>query len=345
MGVWYASREDVKSALDSKETARNNAQIDRALEDGSRDVEKLCHRVFHPVTATRYRTWPSPKHGLPWKLWLEVDELISLDTLTSGGTTIVADDYFLEPDTGPPFTAIELDRSSGAVFGGGATPQRDITLIGEFGYQHATAPAGALAEALDASETAVDVTNSAAIGVGNLITVEDERMIVTEKSMLSTAQTLQADLTAAVNDVTVAVMTGGAYHVGEVILLDSERMLIVDISGNNLTVKRAWDGSVLAAHSGSTIFAPRTLTVERGATGTTAATHADATSIARYVPPGPVRSLTIAEALNTVLQETAGYARQVGSGDSARNASGAGLATKRKRVYDGYGRKARTRAV
>ena len=47
-------------------------------------------------------------------------------------------------------------------------------------------------------------------------------------------------------------------------------MLITDIAGNNLIVKRQKSGSTLAAHTGSTIYAPRQVTITRGDLGTTA---------------------------------------------------------------------------
>ena len=347
MGVWYCTREDVKSALDSKETARNNAQVDRQIEAASRSAEGLLHRKFYPQEATRYFDWPPrDRYGRSGRLWLDADELISVSSLTSGGRTIVAADHFLEPaNSGPPFTHIDIDLSSNAVFGGGDTHQRSIVVTGVFGYSADEAPAGALAEALDASETAVDVADSALIGVGQILRCDTERMIVTGRSMLDTGQTLQTPLAASVAEVGVAVNAGNAYSVGEVILLDAERMLIVDIAGTNLIVKRAWDGSVLAAHTGSIIYAARTLTVERGALGTTAAAHTTATSLTKHVVPALVRQLVIGETLNALQQEGSGYARVIGSGDTTREASGRGLRDLREQAYTRHGRKVRARAV
>jgi len=346
--VPYSTREAVKLALDSKLTARDNARVDDALLTASDTIEGFLHRRFYPELATRYFDWPPYRGGRAWRLWLEENEVISVTTLASGGETIASADYILRNFTGdsePPYTAIELDRSSNAAFGGGDTPQQDIALTALYGHSNSEAPAGALAEALDASETAVDVTNSTIIGVGQLIRVENERMLVTEKSMLTTGQTVQTPLTASKANVSVVVTTGSAFFVGETILLDSERMLIDDIAGNTLTVQRAWDGTVLATHTGSTIYAPRTLTVERGALGTTAATHADATAIVKHRAPTLVRQLAVAEALVELAQMSNAYARIVGSGENAREASGRGLAQLRKQAWARYGRQARTAAI
>ncbi len=56
--VCYSTREDVKTALDIKESARVNAQIDRALAGARDSVETLCNRKFYPQAATRVFDWP-----------------------------------------------------------------------------------------------------------------------------------------------------------------------------------------------------------------------------------------------------------------------------------------------
>ncbi|MFI9200162.1 hypothetical protein [Streptomyces sp. NPDC053048] len=350
MGVWYATREDVKEALDFKETARSNRRIDRALESASRSVEGLLHRRFYPQTATRYWDWPNEQTARPWRLWLDDSELISLTTLSSGGTAIAASSYNLEPNrSGPPYNRIELKLSTSAAFGGGSTHQRDITVTGLWGYRNDETLVADVDEAMTASETDLDLTTSAGVGVGSVLRIGSERLLVTGKAMKDTGVNIDASdsLTASAADVSITVSTlTGAPALDEVILIGSERMLVVDVAGSVLTVKRAWDGSVLAAHAANAdIYAPRTLTVTRGALGTTAATMSAGDDVYRWDPPGPVRELTIAEALTALQQGQAGYARVVGSGEAQREASGRGLRELRESVYTSHGRKARTRAV
>jgi len=339
----YTTREAVKAAPELKETARANAAVDDAIEAASRSVEGLLHRRFYPWTGTRYFDWPNSYSRTAGRLWLGGNELISVTTFTTGNgaTTLTAGQYILRRADDldePPYTHVEINRGTSAAFSSGTTTQRALAITGVFGHSAETAPAGALAEALDASETGVDVTDSASIGVGQIIKVDSERMIVSEKSMITSGQTLQTPLTATAANETVAVTTGSAFFVGEVILLDSERMLIVDIAGNNLTVKRGWDGSTLATHTGSTIYAPRSLTVVRGALGTTAAAHDTAAAITKHVVPGLVRELCEAEALVQLAQRNAAYARVVGTGDNERESSGRGLAQIRKDAIAAYGR-------
>jgi hypothetical protein len=348
---WYATREEIKAELDVKETARSNARIDRALADATEAVEGLCHRIFYPTLATRRFDWPNRSGSTPWILRLDGNELISVTSLTTGDVTIASTDYLLRRADDldqPPYTRIELDLNTSAAFGQGDTYQQDIAVTALYGYRNDEATAGTIAETLDASETGVDVdaSTSATVGVGSLLRIEDERVVVTGRSMLTTGQTLGADLTNQNNAVTVAVQSGAAFAAGEVILVDGERMLVDDIAGNTLIVRRAWDGSTIAPHTtGATLYAPRTLTVERGALGTTAAAHSSGTSVARWVAPGSIRQLCLAEALVDLLQGRSGYARTAGSGENERETSGKGLADLRARVYTTLGRKARMRSV
>src|SRR5687768_3089573 len=115
--------------MDSKETARDNARVDRAIAAASRAIEGQTLRKFYPLTATRTFDWPAP-YSRSWRLWLDENDLISVSALSSGGTTIAASDFFLRPDIGPPFTYVEIDLASSASFGGGSTHQRDISITG-----------------------------------------------------------------------------------------------------------------------------------------------------------------------------------------------------------------------
>jgi hypothetical protein len=342
MGIWYATREDVKSALDSKETARNNKQVDRAIESASRAIEGLLRRKFYPLTDTRYFDWPNTQYARSYRLWLDASEVVTAATITSGGDIIASSDYFLRRSDGvdqPPYDHIEIDTSTSASFTAADTSQRSISIYGVFGYDNIWTDGGVLLEALDASETGVDVSDSTLVGVGSILLVDSERMVVTGKSMLDTTQNLGNNLTASMSDVVVQVTTGTAFAEDEVILIDAEKMLIVEIAGNNLIVKRNWDGGVLQTHTATAdIYAPRTCTVQRGSLGTTAATHLISAPITVKVIPGLVKDLCIAEALNTLQQEASAYARTIGSGENEREVAGRGLNDLRKQAYSEYGR-------
>lgn len=334
MGLTYATREAVASALGFNESARLPTEVDRACHSASRMVESLCHRVFYPTNATRTILRDLYRNGYE-TLWLDTDELVSLTSVTLDGTAVESADYDLVPTTGPPFTGINF---------GGSVSSGEFSIVGVFGYRDDQVPAGVLEAAISsASATTIDVTDGSLVGVGDLLTVDTERLQVTERTWLTSAQT--GSLTASKAATTLAVTTGSAFHIGEPLLIGSERLLITDISGNNLTVRRAQDGTVLAAHTTATIYTSRTMTVVRGAVGTTAATHLDAATVTRIEYPGLVRSLTIALACNQLLQEGSGYATVQGNATQSTPATGGGLDAIRRDCYALHGRKARTRSV
>lgn len=352
--VKYATREDVQDAFDVREAAHRSAQIDQALASASDDIDGWLNRHKHglaPTNATRYFPWPG-RDSQAWRLWLDENELVSVTTLTAGGTEIVAADYFLEPvNSGPPYTHIEVDLDSQAAFSNSGTHQRAIAVTGVFGINNDQKAAGTLAEALDASETAVDISDSSLVGVGDVLTVESERMLVTGRSSLATGVNLGTALTAVNSNQTIAGISGG-FSVGETLLIGNERMRIIENNGTDLTVIRAYDGSTLAAHSiGAGLFAYRTLNVERGALGTTAATHSTSTAVTKWDVPSLVRDLCKAEAITRIEQEVSAYGGRVYSDEAERDSSGTevvagrGLTDLRKACARRYKRKFRKRAV
>lgn len=351
----YTTRETLKRALDQGEIPKNNRNIDRCIESASRNAETLCHRVLYPRIATKYFDWPNEQDALAWRLWLDDQDLISATTVTSGGTTISSADYNLEPNrTGPPYTRLEIDISSSASLGGGSTHQRDVTIVGLWGWSDDHIDAGTLSEALDASETGVDVSAaaSAEIGVGSILKIDSERLLVTNRVQIDTGIDVGgAGLTANKNSQSLTVSDGTQFAVDEVILIGSERMLIEEISGNTLTVERAFEGSTIAAHAAAVdIYAPRTLTVSRGALGSTAATHSSGATVSVWKVPPTVRQYVTAEAIHQLMQEQTGWFRTMSAssifgGTAKRAATVEALVDFRDQMYRTHGRKARTRTI
>lgn len=347
----YATREAVKSALDIKLTARIDQLVDDAIEAATEAVEGLLKRKFYTKVMTRYWDWPNYQRAEPWRLWFDAWEVADPASMvvTSGGVAIPANTIFWEPaNSGPPYTYLELNRASTSAFGAGQTPQRDISITGPFGHSVTTVAAGQLAAAVtDTSGTAITVSNGAALGVGDNFLIDTERMLVADRANVSTGQAQQGAgcSTASNADVALAVTDGTKFSPGEVLQLDSERMLALDVTGNTVTVRRAWDGTVIATHTGATVYASRLLTVQRGVLGTTAATHSNAAPLGRQWVPGLVRDLTVGEAEVRVLQKTGGYARSQGSGQNKQTGIGQGLDDIRAQAVERYGRKMRSRVV
>jgi hypothetical protein len=341
----YAQREALMDALDVKPSVQANSTADACIAGASRNVENLCQRFFYPYIATKTFSWPNEQRARVGRLWLDRNELLSITSITSGGVTIPPGNVFLEPNNyGPPYSSIELNLSTSSVFTAGSTWQRAISITGTYGYQQDEDSVGTCIEVMDASETGLDGSGNPGIGVGSVIRLDTERMFVTEKSWVASGQTVLTPLTASAANVTIAVTDGTQFVSGETLLVDSERVLVTDVAGNNLTVDRARNGSVLASHSGSALYWPRTLTVQRGALGTTAASHL--TNAPMYVLriPSLIVEYTLALAEMYMLQRQSGWARAVGPDTNAR--TGPKLIRELEdAVYSAYGRKVRLRAV
>jgi hypothetical protein len=276
-------------------------------------------------------------------LWLDDKELISASLVVSGAETVTH--YFLYPDNGPPYNRLEVDISSNSAFTLANTHQKAISITGVYGYTLDLLPIGTLSADITSSDMSISVSNGAACGVGDLLVVGTEYVLVTERSWLTTGQLLQTPLSANSANTVVAVVTGSAFNQGETILIDGEVCWITAVAGNNLIVRRAWDGTTLATHTGSLIYVSRTLSVLRGVVGSPAASHTTGAQISRWSPPFLLTQRCVAETLAALEQEKSGYARVVGSGDHTQEAKGTGLADIRDLTMTTLGRKMRTRVV
>lgn len=365
------SREAVMQAMDFNAPARIS-QIDRAIAGAADDVHRLCHRFFFPQDGTRYFDWPNYQFTWPWKIYLDENELAAIPTSVITGTNQISPTNIpitsinFEPiNYGPPYSWIELRRDLGSVFGANTTPQRDTSITGTFGFWTKTDSVGTLAANItSASQTSIQVANGSlynGVNVGDMLLIGTERMIVSDKQPLATSDTLTGAgcTTQSLIDNQLLVASGPAYAVGEVLQIDQEQLFIQQILSNTLIVKRAANGTVLATHlDGATIYAYRQCTVTRGDLGTTAAaSYSSGAALVKYRIPGSVNELAIAEALNTLQQETSGYLRKIGSLDTIlqqeandRGTRGKdipidGLNDLRRRTQRAYGRTMRQRTM
>lgn len=330
------------AAADIKVSANNAAAVDTAVESASRNVDSLLHRHLWPWSGTR--TFDNPgRDATGISVYFMRHLLISASAVVSGGVSVPTNEYLLRPDDGPPFRKIELDRGTNSGWTIGDTDQRSLAVTGLWGYSNNETQVGTTAEVLDATETDVDGSAMPAVGVGSVIRVDTERMVVTNRTWLTTGQT--GSLTALASSRSLTVANGAAFLGGEVLILDSERVRIVDVTGNVLTVDRAFDGSTLAAHTTATIYALRLLTVERGALGTTAATHLTSAPVWQWQPPALAAELAMAYSLNTLAQRQSRYARVVGEGENTTEASGRGIREIEQDAKSALGQVMRVRSV
>ena len=344
---WYSTRERVRAAIGFSE--RTDALVDRAIAAASRIVDGDTHRRFYPETDTRSFDWPPPQRSTSWRLWLDNHELISLSSITvAGGTSATAANFNLEPvNDGPPYSHLEADLSTTAAFSAGTTHQQAIALTGLFGYDNVTESAGTTAANQgDTTGTSLTLTNDT-VGVGDLITIGSERHMVTELAFADVTKNTNGTVAAQKNDDSIPIETGHGIIAGDRIRINTEEMKVRALVGaTSLTVDRATNGTLLAAHgSGDDVYAIRTATVERGATGSTAATSTSGAAITRQVYQPLIEQWCIAEAVVILSQQSAGFARTSGTGSNEAETIGLGLVDIRERALAAHGRRIRTAAV
>lgn len=323
--VSYCTREQVQHALSQADSAKNNRRIDDAIRAASRDLEGFCRRYFYPTLATRYPDVRRSAQGNV--LWLNGEhEIISVTSLVLDGDTADVADFYLDPFPAYPLaghTSIVLPSTSSLAW---PADDRTIALTGVFGGSNLTGAAGVLAGSISPSVTTLTLDDSSLAGVGDLLFAGTEALQVTEKTMATTGATLAADVASSAATTSITVSDGTLVTEGELILIGAERMFVELIVGNTLIVKRAQNASTLAAHTlADVVYAPRVYAVERGAAGTTAASHSDGLTLLRNVPPSLANEAALAMALNNLEQARSAYARQIGAGDTAREASGRGV--------------------
>lgn len=353
MGIFYATREQVLRSLEILQSAYAGSLIDAKIDSSSRSIEGQLHRRFYPERRTILKDWPNPNPAYTWEVDLGDQELISTTAVISGGTNITANTFLRRGDDlqEPPYGLLQVDLASQQAFAAGTTFQRSLSIAGLFGHNDTdtSLAGGAMNGAINSAVTSINIKPTGGLytpGIGSILLVGTERMIVVYRQMVTSAQTISADVAALQATQTISSVGAANLAVGETILIDGERMLINDIAGTTILVRRAWDGTALAAHTtGATIFALRQFTVRRGALGSTAAAHSDLDPVYVHEFPALINELCVAETVCALEQNAGAYARTVGTGSSARDAVGAGLEDVRARAYQAYGRKLRLGAV
>lgn len=184
MGNWsYLSRDNFKTRL--ADTATTDDVVYRTvLEAVAELIDQELHRTFRTYLATRYYTARySGRLDLP-----EGDDLLAITTLKSDpdddqdyDDTWATTDYQLEPINATvdrrPYYRIRTKRQGTRTF---PSSYQGVEIAGKWGFWEdlETSPS-TTAEALDATETGVDVTAGSDFDVLDTILVDSEQMYVT----------------------------------------------------------------------------------------------------------------------------------------------------------------------
>lgn len=336
MDVVYATRDDVTDALGSEELSLDGSKIDRALSAASRAIDARLHRTFYPELGTKLFSWPESR-----TLYLDNHELIELTSVSADAAAISLNAITLEPANDPPYDRLVSDDSAWP----SSLDPRNIAVTGL--WCGAPADEQAVADVASLSGTTLTVTDGSALAPGALVRIGAERMIIRERYWQTSGRTLASGLTATIGSAVVTLDgTADAPLIGETITVGWERMRVTDTNGTQILVRRARNGTALAAHDvAAPVLVPRRYRVERAGLGTTQGSASAGDDILLWRFPSPVRTLCAAEAISSGLDLASGMARTIGQGDGALELSGRGMAALWRRTYETHGRMARMRSV
>ena len=207
----YSSIADVKGVLGITATT-DDVMLRKIVEAASRSIDNYCNRIFVTQTATKYFNGSTI-------LWLP--DLLSITTLKTDegndGTyenTYAATDYYLygvgAEDTLNTFPKIRLEVNPEGNYSGFAPSYKHgVEIVGIWGYGDGISATPYISdttttEALDAGESAIDVTSVTNLSAGQLI------LIGSEQYYIYSIATLTLTVEAGVNGTTKATHSSGA---------------------------------------------------------------------------------------------------------------------------------------
>lgn len=277
-----------------------------------REASSYLHGVmgeFVPVTETRTFESRFDSGELPIGTLLALTSITDLD-----GNTISTDDYELRPRnrTRPngPYTRIDGPL--------------EASITGRWGRYEGWLTSGLTGTLATTAVTSLSVSNGGLLWPGMIIKLDDEQCLVTaanggENSPTPTAAVSVVTSNAADDDDVIAVTNGAEFLAGEVIRIGYEDMIIRRIVGHDLVVSRGWNGTRRAAHlANAAISVYRTVTIERAANGTTAATHAAAALTIAEIPEDVMYLATQIAALMRGKAQT-GFTGRAGNAESGES--------------------------
>jgi hypothetical protein len=239
---------------------------------------------------------------------LQVEPLLSIDTLTVNDATQSSDDWDLNPPNkywrNGPYTRLYSE----------VIAWDETVISGSWGLFNLSESIGINGTQSTTSETTITVANGAKLSPGMCIKLgsEQELAISTGSGTLCTS-TVNETLTA--SDEEINITTGSEINEGEVIQIETEDIYVRKVRTNTLVCARGWNSTTKAAHASTTaIYVYRTYNVTRGVNGTTAATHSNMT-INRVLVPADVNYLCRQMVALMRMKAATGFLGRMGGGD------------------------------
>ena len=306
----FCTVDEVLREADSRGVYSEKTVFDKVLA-ASRLLAMKTGR-FLPVTETR--TFGADRAS-SIRLFLRFP-LISISSIVNDGVTLGSDDYVLQPngrhwDNGP-YSMLEVAANADNL-SAWDDDNDGIVIVGDVGLYDATELLSATlgADLTDSGKT-MRVSNGALVSPGMMVKVESERIFVKASSTpVAAVTTISAALDA--NAETCTFADGSLLNVGEVFRIGVEQIKVLDLNGNAGALQRGWNKTTKSAHTiNSNVDVYRNFSVERGANGSTAAAHANASAITKYLLPEDVNGLCRKIAMRMLKDASAGYAGRVG---------------------------------
>jgi len=220
---------------------------------------------------------------------LKVDPLLEVtDAITDNGVTVSSTEFTLLPES-PQWIhgAYNMIKKTYGLWGYGS-----VAVPGSWGKYSELA---AVMDSFTMTDKAVELTvlDGSLLDVGMVLLIEDEQIAISgghgsTNSPDADAATSKVNGAIIEADQVITVDNGAEFHRGEVLAIGNEDLLITRISGNDLTVERGWNNTLIEDHADdAAIGVYRTFAVDRGVNGTTAAAHTSR-AVERYLVPADI---------------------------------------------------------
>lgn len=287
----------------------------KAIRDASDYLQKEIG-WFIPVTETiKMRGSGNPL--------LRVPPILSISSIINDDDILSTSDYFLIGlDVNQPFwpngpyVQIEVDPDSTVLAAWYDAEPDSVQITAKRGlYEHSAALSATVADTTQqsASQTTLKVSDGSKVSPGMVLLIGSEQESVTGwGSPTASVTALNGAITADTEVLTVD--NGALLYAGETIRVEFEQMRVREIQTNSVLVWRGWNRTARVSHADDkTIDVYRTVNVERGVNGTTAAIHVNGTAISRYLAPDDIQYLTRQIATLMINKAKSGYAGKTGN--------------------------------
>lgn len=295
---------------DAQSPGADEARMMSAVREASDFIQKDIG-WFVPVTQTLKFKAPEGVNEL------FVPPLLAVTELINENVTLTADDYILKPDggfwTNGPYSKIVADPDSLNLYTF-CEYENGVQITGRWGkYERSIDTGTDVDETVKQTDSAttLKIADGGKVSPGMVLLIGSEQELVTGWGDPSASVTTVNGAIAS-TDRTITVANGALINVGEVIRIDFEQMKVRDKRTHQLSVIRDWNGTGATAHTTSTaVDVYRTVNVERGVNGTTAAEHLKDAAISRYVAPDDINGLAKQIATLLVNKAKSGYQGRV----------------------------------